>query len=109
MTTPTRKYRRTKVDIRVKLFYPADNEKGAVVRTFEMSEGGLSVYVSEALPLEAKVGIEISLSGKKPVRVGAMVRNMRGFRCGLELTDITQAQRAAIANYLATKADVIEI
>ncbi len=109
MTSPTRRYRRTKVDIRVKLFLPADKENGAVVRTFEMSEGGMSVYVSEPLPVGEKVQVELSLPGVKPFRLAAVVRNVRGFRCGLELTDVTKAQRTAIGHYLTSVADVIEI
>ena len=93
----------------MKLFVPEGSEHGAVVRTFEMSEGGMSLYVSETLPVGERVQVELSLPGSKAFRVAGVVRNVRGFRCGLELIDVSKTHRAAIARYLTTVADVIEI
>ncbi|MDR3763349.1 MAG: PilZ domain-containing protein [Acidobacteriota bacterium] len=109
MTSPTRKFRRTKVDVRVRLHFPERESESAVVRTYEMSEGGLSVYTTEALTVGTALEVEFSLPGVKPFRTPAVVRNVRGFRCGLQLTDPSKEQRAAILHYLASVADVIEI
>jgi c-di-GMP-binding flagellar brake protein YcgR len=96
--------------MRVKLFRADDaNGEAMVVRTFEMSEGGMSVYISQTLALGARMIVEVSLPGSKAFRIPAIVRNVRGFRCGLELPDIASEHRAAIARYLNTVTDVIEI
>lgn len=110
MNSPTRKWKRVKVDIRVKL-YRADcaDAEALVVRTFEMSGGGLSVYVSETFTVGTRVTVEIPLPGCEPFRAPAIVRNVRGFRCGLEFPEIKASQRGAIMRYLSTVPDVIEI
>jgi c-di-GMP-binding flagellar brake protein YcgR len=109
--SPTRRWKRFKVDFRVKL-QRQDSAKREVlvVRTFELSEGGMSVYASEELELGAQALAELVLPGKsKVMRLRAVVRNRRGFRCGLEFVDITTSERAEISRYLSTLADVIEI
>jgi hypothetical protein len=96
--------------MRVKLYRADDaNGEAMVVRTFEMSEGGMSVYIAETLELGTRLLVEVSLPGSKAFRIPAIVRNVRGFRCGLELPEIEGEHRAAIARYLNTLADVIEI
>jgi c-di-GMP-binding flagellar brake protein YcgR len=81
-----------------------------VVRTFEMSEGGMSVYSAETLPLGTPLIVEASLAGgARPIKVPAVVRNVRGFRCGLEFPEIAEAERNEIARYLSALTDVIEI
>ena len=110
MNGPERKWKRYKVDIRLRI-RDWDNAEGAVsvVRSYELSEGGMSVYVSEALEVGTNVLTEFSLrDSSEPLRVKAVVRNQRGFRCGLEFVELPLAARLEIARYLGTF-DVIEI
>jgi c-di-GMP-binding flagellar brake protein YcgR len=108
---PKRRWKRFKVDIRVRLRRWEDaDDTASVVRTYEMSEGGMSVYASDALELGTFVLAEFSLAGtEKPLRLRAVVRNRRGFRCGLEFVELPAAVRLEILRYLGTVEGVIEI
>jgi c-di-GMP-binding flagellar brake protein YcgR len=82
----------------------------AVVRTYELSEGGMSVYAAETLDMNAVMLVELSLPAtEKSLRIRAVVKNRRGFRCGLEFLDLAVAERLEIRRYLGALADVIEI
>ena len=111
MNSPTRKWKRFKVDIRVRLRqWDAPEEASFVVRTFELSEGGMSVYASETLETGTRVISEFTLPNTKcALKVRGVVKNRRGFRCGLEFVDIPEVDRLEIARYLSALADVIEI
>ena len=43
------------------------------------------------------------------MNIRAVVRNRRGFRCGMQFVDLSVADRHEIARYLSALADVIEI
>lgn len=111
MESPKRRWKRFKVDIRVKLRRMEEPEEEAfVVRTFELSEGGMSVYAAETLEMGAPLLVEMALShGAEPMNIRAVVRNRRGFRCGMQFVDLSVADRHEIARYLSALADVIEI
>jgi hypothetical protein len=69
----------------------------------------MSVYASEALECGTLLMVEVALStAKKGMQIKALVRNRRGFRCGMEFVDLPVAERAEIANYLATVEGVVE-
>ena len=109
--SPTRKHRRQKVDIRIRLrrVGPGDAEV-FTVRSFEMSEGGMSVYSSEALELGTRLMSEFELPDvKKSLKIECVVRNQRGFRCGLEFVQLEPAVRELIVQFLETLPGVIEI
>ncbi|HVJ04507.1 MAG TPA: PilZ domain-containing protein [Candidatus Saccharimonadales bacterium] len=108
---PKRKWKRVKVDVRVRIRRWEDpDHMGAVVRTYELSEGGMSVYASETLDVGTFLMAELGLPGStEQLRLRAVVRNRRGFRCGMEFVDPPPAARAEIARYLKELADVIEI
>jgi c-di-GMP-binding flagellar brake protein YcgR len=109
--SPKRKWKRCKVDMRVRLRQWETPENAAsVVRTFELSEGGMSIYASETLEAGTRWIVEFSLpQGEGLLKINAVVRNRRGFRCGLEFVDILEFQQNEIARYLSGLADVIEI
>ena len=111
MEGPKRRWKRFKVDIRVRLRRWEDpDDTASVVRTYELSEGGMSVYASEALELGTFVLTQFSLPGSEErVRLRAVVRNRRGFRCGLEFVEVPAAVRSEILRYLGTVEGVIEI
>jgi c-di-GMP-binding flagellar brake protein YcgR len=104
VNAPKRRWKRFKVDIRVKIRQWEEPDDAAnIVRTYELSEGGLSVYASVTLEIGAAMLVEFSLpSSKRALRVRAVVRNRRGFRCGLEFVEISVADRLEILRYLGT-------
>jgi c-di-GMP-binding flagellar brake protein YcgR len=108
---PKRRWKRFKVDIRIRIRrWEEADEAASVVRTYELSEGGASVYASEALEVGTNVMTEFSLhAADKPLRIRAVVRNRRGFRCGMEFVDLPAADRDEILRYLGALVDVIEI
>lgn len=111
MNSPVRRYKRVKVDIRARIRRLGEAEDSAlVVRTYEMSEGGMSIYAPETLSTGTGLQVELSLPGSSDaMHLRSVVRNRRGFRCGVEFMDVSVAERARIAHYLASLADVIEI
>jgi len=111
VNAPTRKWKRFKVDIRIRI--RRSDEAGVettAARAFELSEGGMSVYASEALEVGTPIQLELLLlSTDKPLRVRAMVRSRRGFRCGMEFMELAAADKSEIQAYLGALADIIEI
>jgi c-di-GMP-binding flagellar brake protein YcgR len=99
----TRKWTRLKVDIRVKIRrWEEPEEASSVVRTYELSEGGMSVYASETLDIGTFLQVVLTLPGAaRPLRFRAVVRNRRGFRCGLEFVDPPAAEKSELASFLA--------
>jgi c-di-GMP-binding flagellar brake protein YcgR len=99
------------VDIRVKLRRWDDPEEAAtVVRTYEMSEGGMSVYASESFEVGAAMMVAFALPGVgSGLRLRCVVKNRRGFRCGMEFIELPENDRSEILRYLGSLMDVIEI
>ena len=108
---PKRRWKRVRVDIRVRLRrWEEPEEAGVIVRTYELSEGGMSVYASETLECGSVLLVEMALPGTaKPLRLQAVVRNRRGFRCGMEFRKIAPIDRSQIVRYLAAVEGVVEI
>lgn len=104
MSSPVRRWKRVKVDIRVKLRRWEEADSAAsVMRSFELSEGGLSVFAPGGLDVGTFVMLAFTLPPEeKPLRIRAVVRNRRGFRCGLEFMDLPSASRSEIARYLGS-------
>ena len=111
MNAPVRKWKRVKVDIRVKLRRLEEPEEAnTVVRTFELGEGGMSVYASETLVAGTLMRIEFSVpTSNHTLRVCAVVKNRRGFRCGLEFVDLSEETKTEILRYLGAVQGVLEI
>jgi c-di-GMP-binding flagellar brake protein YcgR len=108
---PKRRWKRVKVDIRVRLRrWEEPEENTAVVRTYELSEGGMSVYASETLEKGTVLLVEMALPGvPKPLRLRAVVKNRRGFRCGMEFVELPAGERSEIVRYLAAAEGVVDI
>lgn len=100
----TRKWTRFKIDIRARIRrWEEPEEAASVVRTYELSEGGMSVYASETLEIGTFLQVVLTLPGAaNPLRMRAVVRNRRGFRCGLEFVDPPAAEKSELARYLGT-------
>jgi c-di-GMP-binding flagellar brake protein YcgR len=99
------------VDVRVRLRRWEDPEDvAAVVRTYELSAGGMGVYASETLEVGTFLRVEFSVpAAEKALTVRAVVKNRRGFRCGLEFVDLPDAARSEILRYLGAVEGVVEI
>jgi hypothetical protein len=96
-----------KVDIRVRLRrWEAAEEAATVVRSFELSEGGMSVYAPNGLGAGTCVVLSFALPpSEKGLRLRAVVKYRLGFRCGLEFVDLPVAERGEIAHYLDSLED----
>jgi c-di-GMP-binding flagellar brake protein YcgR len=107
MSSADRRWKRVKLDVRVKLRRGEEAEDTAtVVRSYELSEGGMSVYAPEQMEIGTLVVVCFTLpGGGEALRLHAMVRNQRGFRCGLEFVKVSDAERAELARYLGSLAD----
>lgn len=107
----TRKWKRIKVDIRVRMRRAeAAESESSVVRTYELSAGGMSVYATEALKLGTMVKAELSLPAvAERFDITAVVRNRRGFRLGMEFVELPENVKVEIERYLAAEAGVVVI
>jgi c-di-GMP-binding flagellar brake protein YcgR len=110
VSSPVRKWKRVKVDIRVRLRRWEEKDSAAsVMRSSELSEGGMSVYAPDGLEVGTFVMAAFSLPPEeRALRLRAVVRNRRGFRCGLEFIDPPEADRLEIARYLGSLANAAE-
>jgi c-di-GMP-binding flagellar brake protein YcgR len=99
---PLRKWRRSKIDVRVKVrcLEEPDNPV-VVVRSYALSEGGMSVYAPGSLEVGTSVLVEFWLPGTaRDLRLPAVIRNRCGFRRGMEFTELAVADRMLIRDYL---------
>jgi c-di-GMP-binding flagellar brake protein YcgR len=105
-----RRWTRLKVDIRVKIRRWEEPEDAmSVVRTYELSEGGMSIYASETLEIGTFLQVVFSLPAvASPLRLRAVVRNRRGFRCGLEFVDPPATERHELTRYLGATEGLIQ-
>ena len=104
MSSAERRWKRVKVDLRVRLRRWEEKEDAArPMRSFELSEGGMSVYAPDVLEVGTFVMVALSLPPEeRALRLRAVVRNRRGFRCGLEFIDPPDAARLEIARFLGS-------
>ena len=78
-------------------------DDAVVVRSYMMSEGGMSVYAPELPEIGTSVLVEFSLPGTLPkLRLRALIRNRYGFRCGMEFTDVAESDRSLIRSSLGS-------
>lgn len=105
-----RRWKRVMVDIRVRLRRWEEAEEAAtVVRSYELSEGGMSVYAPNGLGAGTCVVVSFSLPpDEKVLRLRAVVKYRLGFRCGLEFLDLSAAARMEISHYLESLAGAAE-
>lgn len=102
LNSPLRKWKRIKIDVRVRVRrseYPDDAV--VVVRSYAMSEGGMSVYAPESMGIGTLVIVEFALPGtSRELRLSAQIRNRYGFRCGMEFMELAAADRMLIQRFL---------
>jgi hypothetical protein len=90
------------MDIRVKIRRQDEPDNPvAVARSHVMSEGGMGVYAPVSLEIGTYVLVEFLLPGtSRELRLHALVRNRRGFRCGMEFVKLAAADRLVLQHYL---------
>ncbi len=100
---PIRRFQRFKTDFRVKIFYQAEGkQRSEVVRSYECSRGGVSVYAPMELPTDCAMEVEFILPGQPDgLKLKANIRNRRGFRYGMEFTGVTKEQAKVLAAFVA--------
>jgi hypothetical protein len=98
---PVRRWQRFKIDVRVKVRrWEEPDNAGVVVRSYVMSEGGMSVYAPESLEIGTHVLVEFRLpESSRELRLRALIRNRCGFRCGMEFVEPAAADRMLIRRY----------
>lgn len=96
----TRRFRRFRVDIRLRLITgPANNNRTIFARGSNISEGGMRVFVPADLVLGELVTLELILPySEQKIAVRGILRNRDGFSYGVEyLSSTTPAEREMIA------------
>ena len=99
--TENRRHERIKLDVRaVWIDGSASTVRGAIGRTCDISESGVSVMLPAKIDVGNHSQIEFTLPGMKDtLRVQVIMRGHEGFRYGFEFTTLSQVQRHAIQRY----------
>ena len=93
-----RRWDRYRIDVRLKVFITGRGENStAFGRGNNLSYGGMGAYIPCAIPVGAKVLLEVSFPySTVEVKVTAVIRSCEGFRYGLEFVDVPPETRAVI-------------
>ncbi len=94
----TRRWKRYKVDLRVKVAYSRDGAKlVAHGRGQDVSEGGMALFVPVELEMTDIIEIDFTLPySSTALRLKAGLRNRTGFRYGIEFLGMTENQKQSI-------------
>ena len=93
-----RRWPRYKMELRLKVLV-LENAKPTPVfgRSSSLSQGGMGAYIPCEIRVGAAVLLELTFPGSaKEVRISAVVRNVEGFRYGLEFEHLSDDIRAMI-------------
>src|SRR5262252_1617456 len=91
-----RRWPRYRVELRLKVLV-LENAKPTPVygRSSSLSQGGMGAYIPCEIRVGAAVLLELTFPGSaKEVRISAVVRNVEGFRYGLEFEHLSEDIRA---------------
>jgi len=93
-----RRWRRYAVEARLKVSVRRNGNKTSVFgRSSSLSEGGMGAYIPCEIPLGESVVLEVTLPGSaNEIMVTATVRNVAGFRYGLEFHRLSDDARVRI-------------
>ena len=98
--TTVRRWKRYRVDLRVKFLYWKDGAKATIFgQGSDVSEGGMAAYVPAEMTVGDNVDLEMVLpyaASKEPVAIKAIIRNRNGFRYGLEYVLVTESVRESL-------------
>jgi c-di-GMP-binding flagellar brake protein YcgR len=93
-----RRWARYKIDVRVKIITRRNGVGTATYgRGTDISEGGMSAYLSMEIGVGKTVEMELTLPySQQSLKVNGIVRNRRGFCYGLEFTNLAAPEREQI-------------
>ena len=89
-----RKFVRTGVDIRIRVFAEVDGKPQMTYgRGHDLGEGGMAAYVALELAAGQEIGVEFELPGGRfKFGMRAIVRNAAGYRYGLEFLRMSRKE-----------------
>jgi CO/xanthine dehydrogenase FAD-binding subunit len=95
----TRRYRRFKLDVPVRLIVDRA-EKVRIIegRGNELNEGGMAVHAGVELETGEVIEVEFTSPYSAPLRARAAVRDRSGYRYGLEFLIATEEDRERVGN-----------
>jgi c-di-GMP-binding flagellar brake protein YcgR len=96
--TGVRRSPRLKVNFAIKLFVVVEQRQCVLQgRSHDLSEEGMAIYIPAELTPAQPVQIEFILPDtNQRLGVQAVVRDSKGFRCGIEFQNLTQFDQAAL-------------
>lgn len=102
----SRRWPRYKIDVRLKVSITGGGDDSvAFGRGNSLSHGGMGAYIPCAIPVGAKIFLEVSFPySQAEARVAAVVRSCEGFRYGLEFVDVPAEIHAVIEKNCNTAA-----
>ena len=95
----TRRSERLRVDFPIKLFFDVQQRRCVLQgKSHDLSQQGMAIYI----PAELKVGQFVQIEFVLPnthqrLGINAVVRDCKGFRCGVEFQDLTAVDQAALS------------
>jgi c-di-GMP-binding flagellar brake protein YcgR len=96
--TGVRRSSRFKVNFAIKLFAVVEQQRSVLQgRSHDLSEEGMAIYIPAELASAQAVQIEFILPDtNQRLGVQAIVRDSKGFRCGIEFQNLTPFDQAAL-------------
>lgn len=97
-----RLHSRVSADFRIRISYvdASGKEQAIVARTRDISPAGLSAYVSPNIPVGTEVTLDFTLPVTSvPMCLIATIRNIRGFRHGMQFHRTSIAQKQALRDF----------
>lgn len=93
-----RRWARYKIDVRLKVSFPAGGGTGPVFgRGNTLSQGGMGAFIPCSIAIGARVLVEVTFPySSTEVKLEAVVRSCEGFRYGLEFMDVRDQARQII-------------
>jgi len=93
-----RRWARHKIDVRLKVSFPARGETGPVFgRGNTLSQGGMGAFIPCSIAIGDRVLVEVTFPySPTEVKLQAVVRSCEGFRYGLEFVDLRDEARQII-------------
>jgi len=94
----TRRWHRYPVELRLKVSVFQNGKPTSVFgRSSSLSEGGMGAYIPCEIPLGTTIVVAFTLSGfPNEISITATVRNVEGFRYGLEFQRVSEDVRVRI-------------
>ena len=95
----TRRSERFRVDFPIKLFFHVQQRRCVLQgKSHDLSQEGMAIYIPAELRVGQFVQIEFVLPhSQQRLGINGVVRDCKGFRCGVEFQDLTAVDQAALS------------